>query len=275
MAQYDVDLREYWQIIRKRKTYIFLLVLIVAICSYGFAKFKEPVPLYEAVAAIKIDRSANIGSILTGAYWHQAENMVTHAYILKSFPVLAKTAQITGKIPKDVSLDDIRSNKEYLAVILQLKEVVEAEHQEGTNIIDIQVVSKDPLEAASLANGFARAYRDYNIKEKNKKTYETKTFIENQLRLTSDKLKEAERELQSFKEGYALISMDAQTQNVLDKLYNVEREYEEVKTEKSEVASQLRLLEDSKKGFIQRSKEVFFSTNQDSPLVFKTANVAD
>jgi tyrosine-protein kinase Etk/Wzc len=266
MAQYDVDLREYWQIIRKRKTYIFLLVLIVAICSYGFAKFKEPVPLYEAVAAIKIDRSANIGSILTGAYWHQAENMVTHAYILKSFPVLAKTAQITGKIPKDVSLDDIRSNKEYLAVILQLKEVVEAEHQEGTNIIDIQVVSKDPLEAASLANGFARAYRDYNIKEKNKKTYETKTFIENQLRLTSDKLKEAERELQSFKEGYALISMDAQTQNVLDKLYNVEREYEEVKTEKSEVASQLRLLEDSKKGFIQRSKEVFFSTNQDSPL---------
>jgi capsular exopolysaccharide synthesis family protein len=266
MAQYDVDLREYWQIIRKRKTYIFLLVLIVAICSYGFAKFKEPVPLYEAVGAIKIDRSANIGSILTGAYWHQAENMVTHAYILKSFPVLAKTAQMTGKIPKDVSLDDIRSNREYLSVIQQLKGIVEAEHQEGTNIIDIQVVSKDPLEAASLANGFARAYRDYNIKEKNKKTYETKTFIENQLRLTSDKLKEAESELQSFKEGYALISMDAQTQNILDKLYNVEREHEKVKTEKSDIASQLRLLEDPKKGVIQRSKEVFFSTSQDSPL---------
>ena len=266
MAQYDVDLREYWQIIRKRKTYIIFLVIIVGICSYGFSKIKEPVPLYEAIAAIKIDRSANIGSILTGAYWHQAENMVTHAYIIKSFQVLAKTAQITGKIPKDVSLDDIRSNKRYLSVIQQLESIVEAEHQEGTNIIDIIVVSRDPLEAASVANGFARAYRDYNIKEKNKKTYETKTFIENQLRLTSDKLKEAERELQSFKEGYALISMDAQTQNVLDKLYNVEKEYEKVKTEKSEVASQLRLLEDPKKGVIQRSKEVFFSTGQDSPL---------
>ncbi len=266
MAQYDVDLREYWQIIRKRKTYILLMVLIVAICSYGFARFKEPVPLYEAVAAIKIDRSANIGSILTGAYWHQAENMVTHAYILKSFPVLATTAQITGKIPRDVSLDDIRSSKEYLAVVQQLKGILEAEHQEGTNIIDIQVVSKDPLEAAALANAFVRAYRDYNIKEKNKKTYETKAFIENQLRLTSDKLKEAERELQSFKEGYALISMDTQTQNVLDKLYNIETEYEKVKTEKSEVASQLRLLADPQKGVIQRSKEVFFSTGQDSPL---------
>ena len=266
MAQYDVDLREYWQIIRKRKTYIFLLVLIVAICSYGFAKFKEPVPLYEAVAAIKIDRSANLGSILTGAYWNQAENMDTHAYILQSFPVLAKTAQMTGKIPGDVSLDDIRSNKEYLAVIQQLKGIIEAEHQEGTNIIDIKAVSRDPLEAASLANGFARGYRDYNIKEKNKKTYETKTFIENQLQLTSDKLKEAEKELQSFKEGYALISMDAQTQNVLDKLYSVEKEYEKVKNERSEVESQLRLLEDPKKGLIQRSKEVFFSTGQNSPV---------
>ncbi|MCK5203910.1 MAG: hypothetical protein KAR15_08560, partial [Desulfobacterales bacterium] len=162
--------------------------------------------------------------------------------------------------------DDIRSNKKYLSIIQQLKDIVEAEHQEGTNIIDIIVVSRDPMEAASVANGFARAYRDYNIKERNKKTYETKTFIENQLRLTSDKLKEAERELQSFKEGYALISMDAQTQNVLDKLYNVEKEYEKVKTERSEVASQLHLLEDPKKGVIQRSKEVFFSTGQDSPL---------
>jgi succinoglycan biosynthesis transport protein ExoP len=266
MAQYDVDLREYWQIIRKRKTYILLLVLIVAICSYGFAEFKEPVPLYEAVAAIKIDRSANIGSILTGAYWNQAENMDTHAYIIKSFPVLAKAAQAMGKIPQDLSLDDIRTDKTYLSVIHQLKTMVETEPQEGTNIIDIKVVSKDPYEAASKANRFASAYRDYNIEEKNKKTFETKAFIEDQLRMTSNNLKEAERELQSFKEGYTLISMDAQTQNTLDKLYAIENEYEKVKTDKSELASQLRLLEDSNKGLIQRAKEVFFSTDKDSPL---------
>jgi tyrosine-protein kinase Etk/Wzc len=143
---------------------------------------------------------------------------------------------------------------------------VEAEHQEGTNIIDILVVSEDPYESASLANGFARAYRHYNIQEKNKKTYETKTFIEEQLRLTSNKLKEAEKELQSFKEGYALISMDTQTQNTLDKLYSIETEYEKIKTEKQELAARLRLLEDDKKGLIRRSKEVFSSTGPDSPL---------
>jgi tyrosine-protein kinase Etk/Wzc len=240
--------------------------MLVGICSYGFAKFKEPVPIYEAVAAIKIDRSTNLGSILTGAYWHNSENMDTHAYIIKSFPVLAKTAKLLGKLPNDIHADEIRRYKKYLALIQQLKGMVAAEHQQGTNIIDIKVVSEDPNEAALIANGFARAYRDYNTKAKNKKTFETKTFIEEQLRINSSKLKEAERKLQSFKEGYALISMEVQTQNTLDKLYTVESAYEKIKTEKEEVATQLKLLEDRKKGSIRRSKEVFFSTRPDSPL---------
>ena len=54
MAQYDVDLRDYWRIIRKRKVVIVLMVLLVGVCSYGFAKLSEPIPLYEANSAIKI-----------------------------------------------------------------------------------------------------------------------------------------------------------------------------------------------------------------------------
>lgn len=266
MAHYDVDLREYWHIIRKRKAPILFLIVLVGICSYGFARFKEPVPLYEAVAAVKIDRSANIGSILTGAYWHQSENMDTHAYIIQSFPVLAKSAQILGKIPKDISLDDIRSNKEHLAVIQDLKGIVVAEHQAGTNIIDIKVTMRDPVEAAAVANSFAGGYRDYNTHERNKQTYETKTFIEEQLKQTSTNLKEAENELQAFKEGYALISMDTQTANTLDKLYAVEKKYEDLKSEAGEVTAQLKALKERKKGSITRFKEVFFSTGQDSPL---------
>jgi tyrosine-protein kinase Etk/Wzc len=266
MAQYDVDLREYWQIIRKRKVSILFLIALVGMCSYGFARFKEPVPLYEAVAAVKIDRSANIGSILTGTYWAQAENMETHAYIIQSFPVLAKSAQLLGKIPIDISLDEIRSNKQHLSTIQQLKAIVEAEYQEGTNIIDIKATMRDPLEAAAIANGFARGYRDYNTHERNKQTFETKKFIEEQLSLTSGKLKEAEQHLQVFKEGYALISMNTQTQNTLDKLYAIEKEYDHFKSEAEEVAGQLKALQDRKKGSIEYFKEVFFSTGEDSPL---------
>jgi capsular exopolysaccharide synthesis family protein len=275
MAQYDVDLREYWRIIRKRKTSILILVALVGICSYGFAKFKEPEPLYEAVAAIKIDRSTNMASLLSGSYWLQSENMQTHAYIVKSFPVLAHAAMLLELLPKDMSFDEIRSNENFLAVIEQLKEMVEAEYQEGTNIIDIKVVSRDPFEAASMANSFAQAYRNYNIQEKNKKTFETKGFIEEQLRLTSEKLKEAEKELQAFKEGYALISMDAQTQNTLDKLNTVETEFGKIKINKNEVESQLKLLESGKHEPITRLKEAFFTTSEDSPLHTHRAKLSE
>ena len=47
MAQYDVDLRDYWRIIKKRKTSIIFMVLLVGLSSYGFAKIKEPIYYYE------------------------------------------------------------------------------------------------------------------------------------------------------------------------------------------------------------------------------------
>lgn len=68
MAQYDVDLRDYWRILRKRRAMVLFMVLLVGLGSYGFAKFREPVPLFEATAAIKIDRFSNLASILTGGY---------------------------------------------------------------------------------------------------------------------------------------------------------------------------------------------------------------
>ena len=266
MPQYDVDLRDYWRIIRKRKASIIFMVLLVGVCSYGFAKFKEPVPLYEAVSAIKIDISTNMASILTGEYWMQSENMDTHAYIIKSFPVLANTARNLGWIPRNLRDDEIRKSKKFVKMVERLKAMVEAEHQVGTNIIDIKAVSQDAEEASRIANAFARSYRDYNIREKNKKTTDTKEFIEEQLSTTSLKLKTAERELQAFKEGYALISLDAQTQNILGRLNTVETEYETVQSKIEEVSSQLRLLNNGAKNKNGKFQRVFFSAPPDSPV---------
>ena len=266
MAQYDVDLRDYWRIIKKRKASIIFMVLLVGICSYGFAKFKEPTPLFEATSAIKVDRFSNLASILTGGYWRQSENMVTHAYIITSFPVLCETAKSLGWLPKNVSEEAIQKSQKYLTVIRHLKSMVEPEHQEGTNIIDIRLESEDARESARVANAFAQSYRQYNIREKNKKTFETKTFIEEQLRLTSNRLRLAEQELQAFKESYALISLDAQTQNTLNRLYTVETEYEKAKIDKAEAKSQLRMIEAANLNKSTELKGSFFTASPNSPV---------
>ena len=113
---------------------------------------------------------------------------------------------------------------------------------------------------------FARSYREYNIQEKNKKTFETKAFIEEQLRLTSNRLKLAENELQAFKESYGLISLDAQTQNTLNRLYAVEVEYEKTKTDAAEVKSQLKMIQGKQIAKSGQLKESFFAAAPNSPV---------
>lgn len=275
MAQYDVDLRDYWRIIKKKRSTIIFMILLVGICSYGFAKIKEPAPLFEASSAIKIDRYSNMASILTGDYWRQSENMITHTYIITSFPVLCQTAKILVWLPDAVSEDKVLTSRKYLSTIRRLKKLVEPEHQEGTNIINIRVMSENAREAAEIANAFARSYREFNIREKNKKTFETKAFIEDQLRLTTNRLKLAENELQAFKQSYGLISLDSQTQNTLNRLYATEAEFEKTKLDKAEVKAQLQMIGNKDGSVSGELQDSFFAADMDSPVYGLKTKLSD
>ncbi|MCU0559806.1 MAG: polysaccharide biosynthesis tyrosine autokinase [Desulfobacterales bacterium] len=264
MGQYDVDLRDYWRIMRKRKASILAMALLVGLCSYGFAKLREPVPLYEAGSAIKIDRFSNLASILTGAHWRQSENMETHAYIITSHPVLQSAAAELGWIP---AAGEVALRAESLVEPLErLKRMVQAKPQEGTHIINIRAVSEDPELSARVANSLATAYRDYTIRQNNKKTSETRAFIEEQLRQTSARLKTAERELQAFKESHGLIALDTQTNHTLNKLNAVQTEHEKVRAERAEIDAQLKAIDAAGQGQPDRLTGVMSAAAPGSPL---------
>ncbi len=148
----------------------------------------------------------------------------------------------------------------------RLKLMVEAKPQEGTHIINIRAISEDAPEAARVANVLAQAYRDYNIQQNNKKTFETRAFIEEQLRLTSETLKQAEPALQAFKEQNGLIALDAQTAGTLTKLHSVESEYERARAERAEIESQLKAVEAAGKGQADRLMGILMSAPPGSSL---------
>jgi capsular exopolysaccharide synthesis family protein len=266
MAQYDVDLRDYWRVIKKRRTIIILMVVLVGLCSYGFAKLKEPEPLFRASSAIKIETKTSLASALMGGFWEHGENMITQAYIITSFPVLGHTAKILGWLPRNLAEEQIRKSNKHLSVIQRLKSLIEAEQEPGTNIINIRVVSPNPTESALVANTVAKAYREYHIQEKNRKTLETKAFIEKQLQLTSQSLKRAEQDLQAFKEGYALISIDEQTKNLLNRLHRFELEYERVRSERHRVTSQYKKLDKMAISSSENLVEPLFGADKNSPI---------
>ena len=192
--------------------------------------------------------------------------METHAYIIASYPVLKKAAGLLGWIPAPAVAKETLAEASDLATLQRLKLMVEAKPQEGTHIINIRVVSEDAHEAARVANVLAQAYRDYNIQQNNKKTFETRAFIEEQLRLTSETLKQAEHALQAFREQNGLIALDAQTAETLNKLHSVQSERERIRAERAEIEFQLKALEAAGKGQADRLMGILMSAPPGSSL---------
>jgi len=55
MAKYDISIRDYWRIIRKRLTIVIVAVILCTVSSYLFALFASPEPSYQATSAVKPD----------------------------------------------------------------------------------------------------------------------------------------------------------------------------------------------------------------------------
>ena len=244
MAQYDVDLRDYLRILRKRKALLILMILLAAVSSYGFAKLKEPVPLYEATASVKIRQTAYMVNFLMGGFLNEGENIYTQAAIITSFPVLTQVAKDLRWLPAAISDDEIRRSEIHFAVLERLKDLIRTEQEPGTNIINIYAQSADPNEAAVIANAFAKAFRLYNINENNRQVFETKVFIEEQLQFTHQKLSSAEEALRKFQEATSLIAPDIQTGNQINRMEALELAYADAERQRVRLLTVINEIDD-------------------------------
>ncbi|NOY70500.1 MAG: AAA family ATPase [Deltaproteobacteria bacterium] len=266
MAQYDVDLREYFRIIRKRKGVIILMTIFVGLCSMVFSKIKEPVPLYRATAAIKIEQKANMAGMLSGGFWNLQESMTTHGYTITSFPVLKKTAEMMGRIPKAAPDGEINRNRKYLGEIARLKSMIKTEVEERTNIINLTVTARTPDEAEKVANTIARAYRQYNIDSNSKRISEIRTFIEKQLEVTLARLKTAEKDLQDYTEKNGLVSIGEKNRELLRRISKVRDEYQKAREDRSRAEGKLKLFTSGRISGIPdlSAKQLLFSEKNSS-----------
>ncbi|MDY6950065.1 MAG: polysaccharide biosynthesis tyrosine autokinase [Thermodesulfobacteriota bacterium] len=266
MAQYDVDLRDYWRVLKKRKAILVVVVLFMGLFSYFFAMVRGPAPEYQATASVKIEKVSNMANLLTGMFtWGLGANVTTQTHIITSFPVLIQTAKDLGWLPKDLTSEAIRGSKQHLSAVDKLRAMLETEAESGTSIINIMATSNDPDEAAKVANTVAEAYRGFNILERNRQTMEMRGFIEKQLGSTLSRLEKAEEDLRSFKQEEEVISLDARATQILEQLSAVESDYSKVRKEIDELSFQLRSVE-GEKVTPKRLAEAAFLADPDSPI---------
>jgi capsular exopolysaccharide synthesis family protein len=237
MPQYEIQLKDLIRILRRRKRIILFSMIVLGILSVVFAKIQSPGLLYQAISKVKYDQTRSLAGITSPIYYFSPyDNINSQTKIITSFPVLEKTAKKLGYLKKNLSSSDILKSKEHMAVISGLESQISCEIEENTNIINVKVTSVDPAMASDIANAVAESYRDYNREEINKRTLDTKNFIEKQLNLVNERLKEAEQKLKDFQQNRNIIALDTQTYNDVMSLAGLETEYEKLNRDNSDLA---------------------------------------
>src|SRR3989442_13054615 len=104
MAQYELNLRDYLLILRKRKWIIAFTVLLVAGFTFITTELFGPTPTYEASARVKFDRSTSMSGLMTEvlAFSGEGSSLPTQWEVIESGPALFRVAKKLGVSAKEI-----------------------------------------------------------------------------------------------------------------------------------------------------------------------------
>lgn len=238
--EYDINLQTYWLLLKRHKALILLIAIGMGLGTTFLAFINRPDPIFESVATVKIEKSSSAtGVFLEAISWSGADYLETQSSIITSYPIFEKVAVELGKINADLNSAAIRTDPQYIAIIMELKGKVKAEREGNSNLINITAQDNSPQFAQQLASTMARVYTEEHTAEVNKRTYDARKFIEEQLGHVADRLRKAEESLKEFEETNHAISLDSQTTTMLDRLAQSETKILAIENQKKEISEAL------------------------------------
>lgn len=198
---YELNLEEYWQVILRRRWIIIFCALSMGVFSWLFTWVNQPPPLYSASASVKIEPASNMAdTLLRGGVYRPANDMSTHLAVVQSYALMERVAKRMGMIPQELTSEEIRANPDYIDEVLSLKDGISASQDGDSGILTISVISTSAEFARDLAQATADEFGVFNIEEKNKRVFEAKKFIQQQLVVVGDRLRKAEEAVRDYRQ---------------------------------------------------------------------------
>jgi len=235
VAQYDLNLREYWWIFKKRKFVILGLAIVLGFFSTAFALLKAPDPLFSSVCTIKFERETTIEGLYAKTIkWSRSDEIKTQTSIIKSFAVFQKVAQNLGLIPLGDYQTGAQTNNNVIGIIESLQSRAEVTREDFTNILHIKVTDRIPEFAQKLANAVAMTYREFHAAQQMKRTTEAIRYINDRLKAVREKLREAEDEFSRFSQENELISIELQSDDLFQRTQKIKNEVIKLEEDKAE-----------------------------------------
>ncbi len=201
MTQYDLDLRDYWRVVKKRRSVILFSMITMLFFSFFFARYQKSrvVDTFASSATVRIDPRMNFREYSYVPYrYNNTDEIATEVKTITSFAVMAETARRVGVVPDSLSDADIKSDPERISAVNSLATMIQPERYEYTNIITISAFAYDSVRARDLAQTTAEAYRDNRRTELNRQIDNSISFIQNQVADIEDSLHIIRDTLQSI-----------------------------------------------------------------------------
>ncbi len=252
MAQYEMNLRDYWLIVRRRRLIIVVSTILVTLLSFWFSK--QRVPIYESTASVRYEQTTSLSGLMVEVLTvGGGDNIETQGAVIRSYPVLEDALRRLGKLPERPPGQPLRESRAYLNALDGLAAKVRTQRVSGTSIIEITATATSPNEARDIADTVAESYRDYNRQLRNARITEARKYIEKQMLEAEARVKRAEEQVWAFREANSIITPGGESGMLLSLFTQLRGNLESVRQQRSELEqAQARLARMDPASFVER-----------------------
>lgn len=281
MAQYELNLTDYWLIINRRRIIVIFITFLVFLGTVLYTLRIKP--QYRATATLMITEQKTFSTVLMELSGTPlGDPLTSYARSITSLPVIEEAVNQLGLAGKNATPEEITN------VAGSLQGAVGTVIQENTNLIDITVTHHEPQLTAKLANKIVEVFIAQDLKDKSKQARKVREFIESQLVDLGKKLTDSENKLKEFKEketpsGAALAlqgklgELEAE-KNKLSKVYtNSHPDIIKIKEQIEESKAQLKGLPEPELQYARLNREVEINDGiyRDLKAKFESARIAE
>jgi capsular exopolysaccharide synthesis family protein len=258
----QIDLREYWKIVVKRRWTVlaFFLVAVTLVAIFTLRQQK----IYEARASviIEIDAPQVLGNVRevynlgAGSYWSNKEYYETQYKVITSRTVAQKVVQLLR----------LEGNKEFLGIadlppaeqaarlekpvdyVELVRQSLSVEPVKDSRMVFVKARHPSPKWATRLANAAINAYIQHNLQTRRKITEDAAGWLADQALELKRRMEEAENRLHAFKEEQKILSVSLEDrQNITSqRLQDINQTLNKIQTELDAMESKRKQILDIK-----------------------------
>ena len=215
----EVDLREYFLVILKRR---WLILTIVAVLVIGTLIYNlRQTPVYKSTAVLNIDRATYnfMPRVTSDDYTYQAYDSFfqTQYKVLQSFTLATRVQERLNLSPADLSSPGVKSisqKKEPVGdqareqVAEQLLGMVQITPVKDTTLCHISFVSVSAEISTILANAWAEEYVDLTLDTQQDNTRQARKLLGTQVEELKREITEKEKSLREFSRSEQVVMLD-------------------------------------------------------------------